>query len=146
MNFSNSLGVSTAVVTNYFPRTKKAAAPGTYRVVRRIYDTVNAIEIFAGDLVQTSEKAWVKRLGSALEPVLSYGDMEDVRVIEGTVEAAQERREALNKPKPDPERVPEVSDKVEPGATDEGQQFVSLTSVQLSCLALSRSMWTMPTG
>ena len=105
-------------------RTKKAAAPGTYRVVRRIYDTVNAIEIFAGDLVQTSEKAWVKRLGSALEPVLSYGDLEDVRVIEGTVEAAQERKEALNKPKPDPERVPEVSDKVEPGATDEGQQFV----------------------
>lgn len=106
-------------------RSKKSAAPGTYRVMRRIYDTVNGIEIFAGDLIQTSEKAWVDRLGSALEPVLSYGDSEDVRVIEGTAEARGERRVNLNRPKPAPvpERAPEATDKGEGGGEDASQQF-----------------------
>lgn len=108
-------------------RAKKSAAPGTYRVMRRTYDTVNGIEIFAGELVQTSEKAWVDRLGSALEPVLSYGDSESVRVIEGTAESRGEVRENLRRPKkPQPEPVqvaPEASDKSEGGDEDASQQF-----------------------
>jgi hypothetical protein len=108
-------------------RVKKSAAPGTYRAIRRIYDTVNGIEFFAGDLLQTSETAWVKRMGSALEPVLSYGDTEDVRVISGTAEARGEQRigpgDPEPKPDPEPDRVPEASDKGEGGAEDEGQQF-----------------------
>lgn len=106
-------------------RVKKSAAPGTYRATRRIYDTVNGIEFFHGDLIQTSETAWVKRLGSALEPVLSYGDTEDVRVISGTAEARGERRVSSNKPRPapEPERAPEATDKGEGGGEDESQQF-----------------------
>lgn len=104
-------------------RAKKSAAPGTYRVMRRIYDTVNGIEIFAGDLVQTSEKAWVDRLGSALEPVLSYGDSEDVRIIEGTAESRGEKRQRIGEPKPKPEAAPEPADKSEGGDEDASQQF-----------------------